>query len=245
MLCLIHIDSNNNFILGQVERSYDPKLIGKPCAVVQYNPFGDLNKPLRQNDNRIVTNNGGIIAVSYEARALGVTRSMRGLEAKEKCSDIFLVQVPTNHGKADLTIYRDAGAKVVNVLKTFNCTVEKASIDEVYVDITNEVEKRMLIASSSSSSSSSNYEVYEQIFQIAQNSMIAGSDKKELQMSKSILRKGHEGTEEISVDDRNTNQDLFNAKQFYLHGLESDKRLIFGAVIISEMRRLVYEKLQV
>jgi len=44
-----------------------------------------------------------IIAVGYEARAKGVTRQMRGDDAKEKCPDIVLFQVPTANGKADLT----------------------------------------------------------------------------------------------------------------------------------------------
>ena len=44
-----------------------------------------------------------IIAVSYEARAFGVTRQMRGDDAKAKCRDIQLVRVPQVRGKADLT----------------------------------------------------------------------------------------------------------------------------------------------
>lgn len=44
-----------------------------------------------------------IIAVGYEARAYGVSRSMRGDDAKEKCPSIQLVRVPEVRGKADLT----------------------------------------------------------------------------------------------------------------------------------------------
>lgn len=67
-----------------VERSLNPSLLGKPVAVVQYNPFGDL-KTLKPHDNRILTGfntNGSIIAVSYEARSYGVKRNMRGLYSK-------------------------------------------------------------------------------------------------------------------------------------------------------------------
>ena len=53
--------------------------------------------------------NGSIIAVSYEARARGVTRIMRGDQARAACPDIILVQVPIKHKKADLTAYRTAG----------------------------------------------------------------------------------------------------------------------------------------
>lgn len=48
------------------------------------NPFGDL-KSYAATDNRIV-NKGSIIAVSYEARAKGVKRIMRGAEAKKVIS---------------------------------------------------------------------------------------------------------------------------------------------------------------
>ena len=44
-----------------------------------------------------------IIAVSYEARACGVTRNMRGDEARKLCPTIKLASVPEAHGKADLT----------------------------------------------------------------------------------------------------------------------------------------------
>jgi len=44
---------------------------------------------------------GRVIAVNYEARSFGVTRHMRGKEAKEKCPDIVLVTVPCLRGKAD------------------------------------------------------------------------------------------------------------------------------------------------
>ena len=44
-----------------------------------------------------------IIAVGYEARACGVTRQMRGDDAREKCPQIHLVRVPEVRGKADLT----------------------------------------------------------------------------------------------------------------------------------------------
>lgn len=44
-----------------------------------------------------------IIAVNYEARDFGVTRSMRGDEARKKCPNIVLVHVPEVRSKADLT----------------------------------------------------------------------------------------------------------------------------------------------
>ncbi|XP_023243364.1 DNA polymerase eta-like [Centruroides sculpturatus] len=104
----------------QVEQRLQPQYFGKPCAVVQYNSW----------------KSGGIIAVNYEARDFGVKRGMRGDMAKQKCPDIHLFQVPELRGKADLTRYRDAGAEVIDVLSTFSDCVERASIDEAYLDMT-------------------------------------------------------------------------------------------------------------
>lgn len=43
-------------------------------------------------------------------------------------------------GKADLTKYREAGAEVISVLCQFeHCIVERASIDEAYIDLTERV----------------------------------------------------------------------------------------------------------
>lgn len=56
------------------------------------------------------------MVVSYEARAAGVKRSMRGNEACQACPELVLVQVPVAYGKADIGIYRDAGDRVVQVL---------------------------------------------------------------------------------------------------------------------------------
>jgi DNA polymerase eta len=107
----------------EVERQQSPQLRGQPMAVVQYNPFEEhegkrvvlsQSRELPRVDN---DSNGSIIAVSYEARAAGVTRSMRGREARRTCPAIQLVQVPTAHGKADLEVYRDAGASVLEILR--------------------------------------------------------------------------------------------------------------------------------
>lgn len=44
-----------------------------------------------------------IIAINYEARARGVTKSMRGADAKVKCPDITLIHVPSKNEKADIS----------------------------------------------------------------------------------------------------------------------------------------------
>ncbi|KAJ8981696.1 hypothetical protein NQ317_003417 [Molorchus minor] len=111
----------------QVEEKFNPALKGKPIAVVQYNAW----------------QGGGIIAVNYPAREKGVTRHMRGNEAKQKCPDIVLARVPQVRGKADLSKYREAGKSVADVLKTFTPLLERASVDEAYLDITDVVNKKI------------------------------------------------------------------------------------------------------
>ncbi|XP_052749892.1 DNA polymerase eta isoform X2 [Galleria mellonella] len=74
---------------------------------------------------------------------MGVTRHMRGDEAKEKCPEIQLPSVPCLRGKADITKYREAGKEVAKVLQRFTPLLERASIDEAYMDITKPVEERL------------------------------------------------------------------------------------------------------
>ncbi len=88
--------------------------------------------------------NGSLIAVNYLARVAGVKRNHRGNEARALCPDLQLVQVPTKHGKADLTLYRNAGKQVLKILGEGNAVkVERASIDECYLDLTEEANKRL------------------------------------------------------------------------------------------------------
>ena len=97
----------------QVEELLDPKnLGGKAICVVQY------------------TENAGIIAVNYAARALGVTRHMRENEAKAVCPSLICVKVPSKFNKADISKYREAGKRVANVFEKFTTMLERASIDE-------------------------------------------------------------------------------------------------------------------
>ncbi|CAL5371713.1 unnamed protein product [Camellia sinensis] len=118
---IAHLDMDCFYV--QVEQRKQPHLRGKPTAVVQYNSW----------------KGGGLIAVSYEAYKYGVKRSMRGDEAKQVCPQIQLVQVPIARGKADLSIYRNAGSEVVSILaRKGRC--ERASIDELYLDLTDAAE---------------------------------------------------------------------------------------------------------
>ena len=59
-----------------------------------------------------------------------VARGMRGDLARKACPELQLVQVPTAHGKADLTLYRDAGKQVSRKrLAYMNPLVELSFLD--------------------------------------------------------------------------------------------------------------------
>ncbi|ESO84458.1 hypothetical protein LOTGIDRAFT_222102 [Lottia gigantea] len=180
----------------QVEQRLNPSLKGKPCAVVQYKKW----------------KGGGIIAVGYEARACGVTRSMRGDDAKEKCPSIHLVHVPEVRGKADLTKYREAGAEVIEVFSKFSDCVERASIDEAYIDMTTEVEKRLEQFGSSQITPDK-----------LSNSFVVGHDEKDTPREEGLK-------EWLSNILENEETNLYNI------------RLAITASIVEEMRAAVYSK---
>ncbi len=104
----------------------------------------------------------GLIAVNYAARARGISRHMNVKEAKKVCPELHCVHVEVisggkgegasgiegeelaaqlgrGEGKVSLGRYRTASAEVFATLQRFG-TVEKASIDEAYLDVTQEVE---------------------------------------------------------------------------------------------------------
>ena len=110
----------------QVEQRLQPEYRGKPCVVVQYKSW----------------KGGSIVAVSYEAREFGVKRGLFGDDAKKLCPDCHLFRIPEKRGKADLERYRDAGAEVITALSDFTDWVERASVDEAYIDITDLVRER-------------------------------------------------------------------------------------------------------
>jgi DNA polymerase eta len=81
--------------------------------------------------------------VNYEARDFGVKRGMRGEDAKKLCADFHIFYVNQKRGKADLTKYREASAKIFEILLKHCVNVEKASIDEAYLDVTELVLNRI------------------------------------------------------------------------------------------------------
>jgi len=181
---IAHLDLDAFY--AQVERALDPSLRGRPVAVVQYNPFeqGGVKSMSAQDVRARVLDRGAkdfenhsLIAVSYEARACGVKRQMRAGEAARLAPECVFVQVPTRRSKADLTSYRDAGAKVAQVLACGG-VIERASIDEAYLDLT-------------LSANAALEEVgFEEVVARARRSHVAGASEAPAFVSKANLRAG-------------------------------------------------------
>lgn len=110
---------------------------------------------------------GGLIAINYPSREHGVTRFMDMAEAKRLCPDLMFQHVATwKEGddkwayreqsaanmvtqKVSLDPYRSESKKILNTIKdclpvTFNQHIEKASIDEVFLDLSAQVHSILL-----------------------------------------------------------------------------------------------------
>ncbi|XP_050693975.1 DNA polymerase eta-like, partial [Eriocheir sinensis] len=204
----------------QVEERDRPDIRGKPAAVVQYNQWMG----------------GGIIAVNYEARAFGVKRGMRGDQARERCRDVNLVTVPVSRGKADLTKYRDAGKEVLDVLADFCDCIERASIDEAYLDLTSVATQR-LAAEGAGEVSEVAVEALPSTWVVGQSGDLTddAKDEREEGLRKwlaTLYKKRRRKTEEEEEEEEE--EDAMGRSS-----TPDDLRLAMGAVICEEMRRAV------
>ncbi|KAK9881574.1 hypothetical protein WA026_016448 [Henosepilachna vigintioctopunctata] len=64
-------------------------------------------------------------------------------EAKNLCPEIEFARVAELRGRADLTKYREAGNEVALVLSSFVNVIERASVDEAYLDLTDSVKAEL------------------------------------------------------------------------------------------------------
>ena len=102
-------------LYSQVEELHDPRLVDRPMAVTQ--------KYL-------------IVTCNYPARSAGLKKLMSTQKAKALCPEVVLVS------GEDLTPYRACAKKVRAALSRFG-TCEKLGLDECWVDLTAEVERRI------------------------------------------------------------------------------------------------------
>jgi DNA polymerase-4 len=110
MRTIFHLDMDAFFV--SVEELFDPTLKGKPVVV-----GGSPNQ------------RGVVSAASYEARKYGIHSAMPLRTAYKLCPNAIFVEGHPHR-------YRDLSRAVHDVLEAFTPTVEMASIDEAYLDVT-------------------------------------------------------------------------------------------------------------
>src|ERR1700728_3999808 len=106
---IIHIDMDAFY--ASVEQRDDPTLKGRPAAV---------GYPAKR---------GVVAAASYEARGFGVRSAMPSTIATRKCAQ--LVFVPPR-----FDVYREVSKQVQAIFKDYPPMVEPLSLDEAYLDVT-------------------------------------------------------------------------------------------------------------
>jgi DNA polymerase-4 len=107
---IIHVDMDAFY--ASVEQRDDPQLRGKPLAV------GGSPR-----------SRGVVAAASYEARRYGVRSAMPMARAVRLCPELLIVP-------PDFTRYKAASQKVMEILRSATPLVEPLSLDEAYLDVT-------------------------------------------------------------------------------------------------------------
>ena len=107
---IIHVDMDAFY--ASVEQRDDPSLNGLP-VIVGGRPDG----------------RGVVAACSYEARKFGIHSAMPSAEAIRKCPDAVFV-------KPRFAVYQQASRQIHAVFKEFTDIIEPLSLDEAYLDVT-------------------------------------------------------------------------------------------------------------
>lgn len=110
---IIHIDMDAFF--AAVEERDNPSLRGKPVVIAK-NP-------------RKTSGRGVVSTCNYEARKYGIHSAMSSKEAYEKCPQAIFIS-------GNYSRYQEVGHEVREIFKRYTDLVEPLSIDEAYLDVT-------------------------------------------------------------------------------------------------------------
>jgi DNA polymerase-4 len=119
---IIHVDMDAFY--ASVEQRDRPELCGKPL-IVGGDPRG----------------RGVVAACSYEARRFGVRSAMPAAQAKRLCPDALFV--PPRMAR-----YAEASAQIRDVFRRFSERVEPLSLDEAYLDVTDDLARAPAVSCS-------------------------------------------------------------------------------------------------
>lgn len=106
---IIHVDMDAFY--ASVEQRDRPELRGRPVAVGS------------------AAGRGVVVAASYEAREFGVRSAMPSVSALRRCPELVFV-------KPRFDVYRSVSAQIRAVFAEFTDLVEPLSLDEAYLDVT-------------------------------------------------------------------------------------------------------------
>jgi DNA polymerase-4 len=108
---IIHIDMDAFY--ASVEQRDHPEYRGKPI-VVGGSPEG----------------RGGVVATaSYEARKFGIRSAMPSKKAQQLCPEVIFI-------RPNFPAYKEASEKVRDILRRYTDLIEPLSLDEAYLDVT-------------------------------------------------------------------------------------------------------------
>ena len=120
---IFHIDVNSAFLSWSAVKQLEEK----PDAV-------DLRTIPSAVGGDVKTRHGVITAKSIPAKKFGIKTGEPVMTALRKCPDLVLV-------KSDFTTYRRFSHAFIGILETYGGTVEQASIDEAYLELTETVQE--------------------------------------------------------------------------------------------------------